>query len=96
MESKVSAKEILQARIDVQSRKMSELAMKCLTAKEQCDEMCSLMTEMKENEVDDLDIQKISEKAKQRMKENTDLFQEWETMKVKLEENKEMLEILSV
>ena len=91
---KKSAVELLEARIAVQEAKLVAVGNAALEAKLKFEELSELITEMQETEVDQKEIQKVIDRAEEHKQANIRNYQEYEQLRVKLEENKEMLKIL--
>ena len=58
------------------------------------EELSELVAEMQKTEVDQKEIQKVIDRAEEHKQANIKNYREYEQLKVKLEENKEMLKIL--
>lgn len=91
---KKSAVELLEARISVQEAKLVAVGNAAIEAKLKFEELSELIAEMQETEVDQKEIQKFMDRAKEHKQVNIKNYQEYEQLRVKLEENKEMLKIL--
>lgn len=91
---KKSAIELLEARIAVQEAKLVAVGNAAIEAKLKFEELSALIAEMQEAEVDRKEIQKVIDRAEEHKQANIKNYREWGQLKVKLEENKEMLKIL--
>ena len=91
---KKSAIELLEARIAVQEAKLVAVGNAAIEAKLKFEELSELIAEMQEAKVDQKEIQKVIDRAEKHKQANIENYQEWRQLKVKLEENKEMLKIL--
>ena len=91
---KKSAVELLEARITVQEAKLVAVGNAAIEAKLKFEELSELIAEMQETGVDQREIQKVIDRAEEHKQANIKSYQEYEQLKVKLEENKEMLKIL--
>ena len=91
---KKSAVELLEARIAVQEAKLVTVGNAAIEAKLKFEELSELIAEMQETGVDQREIQKVVDRAEEHKQANIKSYQEYEQLKVKLEENKEMLKIL--
>ena len=91
---KKSAVELLEARIAVQEAKLVTVGNAAIEAKLKFEELLELIAEMQEMEVDQKETQKVIDRAEEHKQTNIRNYKEYEQLKVKLEENKEMLKIL--
>ena len=91
---KKSAVELLEARIAVQETKLVAVGNAAIEAKLKFEELSALIAEMQEAKVDQKEIQKVIDRAEEHKQANIENYQEWRQLKVRLEENKEMLKIL--
>ncbi len=89
-----SAVNLLQARIKVQEDKLVELVNATIESKLKFEELAELANEMKQAEVEQADIKKVLERIEIHKQENIAKYREYEQLKIKLEENREMLAIL--
>jgi len=89
-----STVELLEARIAVQEAKLVAVGNASIEAKLKFEELSELVAEMQKTEVDQKEIQKVIDRAEEHKQANIKNYREYEQLKVKLEENKEMLKIL--
>ena len=89
-----STVELLEARIAVQEAKLVAVGNAAIEAKLKFEELSALIAEMQEAKVDQKEIQKVIDRAEEHKQANIENYQEWRQLKVRLEENKEMLKIL--
>ena len=91
---KKSAVELLEARIAVQEAKLVAVGNAVVEAKLKFEELSELVAEMQKAGVDQKEIQKVSDRTEEHKQANIKNYSEYEQLKVKLEENKEMLKML--
>lgn len=93
MTKKSAGIELAQARLEQLNKKAQEYWDTSLKTKEQYEELKGIMGSMQEAGISD-GLESIQNKMQQRIKENTKAVEEFNKLKVRIEEVKELVEIL--
>jgi len=86
--------ELLEARIKVLENKLEEQHKIAFTTKNQCEALREYLTELQKEDVDEETLKLVQDRFEEHYKKNVEAVAEFEGIKVKIEENEEMIKIL--
>lgn len=85
---------LLKARIKVLEEKLKEQHKIAFTTKNQCEALREYLTELQKEDVDEETLKLVQDRFEEHYKKNIEAVAEFEGLKVKIEENEEMIKIL--